>query len=86
MRRERDIKMRRLNVWLSTYANSHPLRLALLVGVLGGVANVAVDFDHIWKPSRTWHIPLAIVAGFVAIYCVARLRRLSSRVVLGGQR
>lgn len=70
-----------MNVWLSNYANNHPGRSSLFVGLLGGMANVAVDIDHIWAP-RAWHTPLLVGAGIIAIYCLACLGRLFYRVVL----
>jgi len=70
---------------LSDWADNHFQRTALLVGILGGVVNVAIDFDHLWKPSRSWHIPLGVIAGIIAVYCIARIRGLccKSRLLRG---
>lgn len=58
--------------------NHSTFRSALLVGILGGILAVLVDIDHLpilWggQASRTFHIPLSIAAGFIAIYCFARI-------------
>lgn len=74
--------MRGLNVRLSDWANRHHVWFTLLVGLLGGLVGVAVDFDHLWKPSRQAHIPLLIASVLVAVYCLARIRGLSNRLVL----
>jgi hypothetical protein len=59
---------------------------ALFVGICGGIVGVLVDIDHlpmVWggEGSRALHTPLAIFAGIVALYCLARLGGLLYKVV-----
>lgn len=54
-----------------------PFVFALFVGVCGGIAGVLVDIDHLpmlWGSdgSRSFHTPLAIGAGGIAFYYLAR--------------
>ena len=61
--------------------------LPLYLGLLGGFGSLAIDLDHWFTYKglmgvRPLHIPLAIIACCVGIYCCTRLRRLFVGVVL----
>ena len=58
------------------------LKLALLVGLLGGIVNVLVDLDHLQAGGRPAHLALGAVACLIALYFVARFGRLYLRMVL----
>lgn len=63
-------------------------KYAFFIGIWGGIFGVLVDLDHIPKylglttASRPAHIYFGILAGIIAIYCLARLGRLFYRLVL----
>lgn len=63
-------------------------KYALFVGFLGGVCGVLIDIDHIpsflgiTNTGRPAHTCLGILAGIVAVYCLACLGRLFIRMVL----
>ena len=64
------------------------IKFTLLIGILGGIVGVSVDIpDHLpilWgrEGSRAFHTPILIVAGAVGLYCIARLGRLLTQLVL----
>lgn len=67
--------------------NRSKLKLALFAGILGGVANILVDVDHlpeIWglQSARMLHAPVFVGAGFIAVFSLARLGRLFAGLVL----
>jgi len=66
---------------------------SLWFGLLGGSIGVLLDLDHILAyygfryqegifAGRPLHIPLAVIAGGLCVYSIARLRRRISRLVL----
>jgi len=76
---------------LRLFRNHPMLRLTLALGFWGGFAGVLVDLDHWFNTTgfkgwglkgRPLHLPLAILAGCVGIYSIARLGRWSVVVVL----
>lgn len=75
---------------------SKVLWATLWYGGIGGLAGLLVDLDH-WLAfkgiecasplaGRPLHVPLAIVAGCLGIYCCTRLRGLAARLVLKNEK
>lgn len=92
MKKPNQLKGKSFDVW-DTTSNSHTLVFqSLRFGFLGGVINVLVDLDHFlyyWVGFKGWglagrplHVPLAIVAGCIFVYCCARIGRLVGKQVL----
>ena len=73
------------------------LKLSLYIFGISGLAGIMVDIDHIFAyygfqytegiwAFRPLHIPLAIIACGVAIYCCSCLRRLAHRNILNNEK
>ena len=62
---------------------------AFRFGLYGGLVNVGIDADHIWHywqtgtPGRPFHGAVLLVAGGIAVGCVAYLGGLVLGKVLG---
>jgi hypothetical protein len=88
------MKLLNNDIWNKDTNSHYVVFLALCFGFCGGVSGVLVDLDHLlyfagWKPipyewmaGRPLHITMAILAGCLALYSIARLTRLGSKLVL----
>ena len=74
---------------ISFRINRKMLKFAFFIGIFSGLVGMFVDTDHLFC-GRCAHIPLLILAMCVIMwvvgYCIARVRGLSSGMVLEKKR